>query len=645
MANTLPAIIKTSGATPINTTPAASTMSPNVPITASAPIDKGQLTSLLKKITDQTNEKTGLLSNYGEELVSKLNENSPIGHLVREQLQMDQEFDSKWKYKRSRLMKRINYLESVFNEISVNNRNLRAQLMAKPYHPVQESPILQQGDMNMPMNMNSDQQINSNDNSPANQNIQTNSPSLMLHNPSTYDNSFKQQGNYSSNLNATTGSLLSNQINIDSSKQPSSNADRLQNNFTHAVPTTATVTANATVAPTSVGTKTTSDYSQWAISQHQPLSPEQQQQQQQVQEMDHGFEYYNPSHLISGLQDMIQDESEYPDTISNYSKGFTTDQLDNFWANQNTEHPTLSRQIPSQSQFHNPLQSNYMNSITSPSSASYHNNELMTSPLSPQQNNNTTMTSSQSLLAGALSESMQKLNTNNDMLRHSNSFYNESNLNPHNKSVAPVDNTINSILSGTDDMVMVPFPNAISPQSSNIKSPNLNNHILSNGLSSDNTNINTPPQSHDGIFHSPSFNFMWHSSPPATNSTSTSTSRDVPHSDVHSNSNSASTVGPNSTTTNSHRRNQSNTSNTSWGTKFGLKHLSTHSSNSNATAGVTSAETSTSTSEKPTEGGGEDTKNTNNSSKSSTRKMSRLLSRSKMNNLFKLPSQHDSQSQ
>lgn len=43
------------------------------------------------------------------------------------------------------------------------------------------------------------------------------------------------------------------------------------------------------------------------------------------------LEYENTNHLLTGLEDMIHDEADYPESISNYSNVFTVDQLDNYW--------------------------------------------------------------------------------------------------------------------------------------------------------------------------------------------------------------------------------------------------------------------------------------------------------------------------
>ena len=116
-------------------------------------------------------------------------------------------------------------------------------------------------------------------------------------------------------------SMLSNHIssNNESKQQPSS--------YSHALPTTAI--ANATATATAPATNGHSNSNFWNSTQYAQPS-----HQQESTELDQAFEYDNANHLISGLQNMIYDETDYPDNISNYSKGFTTDELDNYWTKQ-----------------------------------------------------------------------------------------------------------------------------------------------------------------------------------------------------------------------------------------------------------------------------------------------------------------------
>ncbi|CCD25803.2 Gta1p NDAI_0G00270 [Naumovozyma dairenensis CBS 421] len=628
------------------------------PITTSA--DIVALNSLLKKINDQTLERSGLLTNYGEELLSKFsaNNNSMLVQLIRDQLKIDQELDSKAKIRRSRMTKRIEYLENNFNDISINNRNLMATLIAQPYNnnpPATVNTSQSRDHYPPPTNLlSSEDQINTNNinGSPIlnttdlNLNMLPNNQQMPLISNQLFDPAQMQSPNQGTNLIpmvSTNSSLLPSNHSIN-------NADIIlnpQNSFSHGVPTT--VITNTTV--------TNPDF-QWSIANQQ----QQQQQQQPPQQsplvlsspsqehqvlqreqsagndLDQAFAYDNANHLISGLQDIIYDETDYPDSISNYSKGFTTDQLDNYWANQNTlsSPPSIPPTNITSSPFINNQVSSSLRNISMGGDIGTNQSQSLLANIS---GNHLNMMSSRNSEMKVLSNTLSPQNSNSQQMGH------------HDRSVSHVHNLITNI--------------------------DGNSSTISNATN----NTNTPHQRHEATFTSPSFNQIWHTMSPVPSTPSNmmdgltapsptdqveSTNKGKVHDSKKAKPMSASASA--SASKASHIRNQSSNSITSWGTKLGLTHKSTHSStstyqnNNNTnenvnvaldTGGSNSTFSSSASSLNKNKDIIEDKKDKSRekakdkepgAGSSSTRKMSKLLSRTTMNSLFKLPNQHDTQS-
>lgn len=578
--------------TPLTKQQSSSSLSSAMQSTNADVAEPTSLSSFSKKISDATVEKTGLLNSSGDEMLSKLNPNSQAVKLMREQLRVDQELDVKWKSKRNRMLKRIETLETMFTEISLNNRQLRASLMVQPYAAQNNSDS----------NANSSLTLNESSpaiNSPAasarsvieninNPSINTSAPvpastitgptpanpHLILHNPSTYPKGEPL---------ATTihGSLLSPQIN---------NSDT----FSHAPPMTETILADATAANQTFPWGSEQDQDQQQHQQQQQQNEQQQQQHQHQhqnqQQLEQPFEYDNANHLISGLQNMIYDD--YPESISNYSKGFTTDQLDNYWTNQIPITNTNQNEL---TDFATPFQS-YGKADPASSSVLPFASSLGPDSSTPN------LAPNQSLLAATLNDpSLSGFGDTLPMI-HSDSFQAiDTTSNNHN---------IGSLLSNPEDSA-----NRHNVLSSNMttESPlQLHEESPFAVSSHESDSMNGNAEHHDeSRLQSPRFNFIWHASqaPPAT---------------------------PKPYTTH-HVRNPSNASNGSnastW-SKLNWKNWSPQASA--AVEDVIDESSSSSLAPPPLQ----QRKSSTSPVSSSGRRMSKLLSRSGMN-IFKLPSHED----
>ncbi|CAI4402107.1 BCN_G0014450.mRNA.1.CDS.1 [Saccharomyces cerevisiae] len=567
------------------------------------PIASGELSAVLKKLNDFTLEKNGFLSNAGEEFLSKLNADSSLIKMIKQELSIDQELEANWKLQRSNLLKKISALENQFNEMSLNNRNLKTKLMVQPYKNNGDSLAAtnsnnsaeknrSSGSIQLPLSNNMSRtgsiDLISNNNKSINNSNADSAPPLRLHNPVSYSPSNEPVQPSSSLLSQLTQdtdnrSMLSNHIssNNENKQQPSS--------YSHALPTTATANATATATATNGHSRSNLwTTAQFAQSSHQQVSTE----------LDQAFEYDNANHLISGLQDMIYDETDYPDNISNYSKGFTTDELDNYWTKQQPQVRSTNESLFSTTG--TPMSSYKANPVISPYSSSHlrqTSNATNTNPMHPQ-----------SLLAATLNDpSLQSF-------VRSGSFY----------SAPQPANSLQNNINGNETENISPrissdfnllVPN-LSPRLSNDVPIVPGNNTTLTPLHSNILTMNHQPTADNSIrrsFHasSPPFNSIWNSN---TNQLSPPLEEQY-HLDVP--------VGPKVPAKEpnpkpSHKRNQSNSSISSAWSKF--KHKS---ASSPATADTDIQDSSTP------------------STSPSGRRMSKLLSKSGMNNLFN-PHSHDS---
>ena len=567
------------------------------------PIASGELSAVLKKLNDFTLEKNGFLSNAGEEFLSKLNADSSLIKMIKQELSIDQELEANWKLQRSNLLKKISALENQFNEMSLNNRNLKTKLMVQPYKNNGDSLAAtnsnnsaeknrSSGSIQLPLSNNMSRtgsiDLISNNNKSINNSNADSAPPLRLHNPVSYSPSNEPIQPSSSLLSQLTQdtdnrSMLSNHIssNNESKQQPSS--------YSHALPTTATANATATATATNGHSRSNLwTTAQFAQPSHQQVSTE----------LDQAFEYDNANHLISGLQNMIYDETDYPDNISNYSKGFTTDELDNYWTKQQPQVRSTNESLFSTTG--TPMSSYKANPVISPYSSSHlrqTSNATNTNPMHPQ-----------SLLAATLNDpSLQSF-------VRSGSFY----------SAPQPANSLQNNINGNETENISPrissdfnllVPN-LSPRLSNDVPIVPGNNTTLTPLHSNILTMNHQPTADNSTrrsFHasSPPFNSIWNSN---TNQLSPPLEEQY-HLDVP--------VGPKVPAKEpnpkpSHKRNQSNSSISSAWSKF--KHKSA-SSPANADTDIQDSSTP--------------------STSPSGRRMSKLLSKSGMNNLFN-PHSHDS---
>ncbi|CAI4944162.1 CFC_HP_G0059500.mRNA.1.CDS.1 [Saccharomyces cerevisiae] len=567
------------------------------------PIASGELSAVLKKLNDFTLEKNGFLSNAGEEFLSKLNADSSLIKMIKQELSIDQELEANWKLQRSKLLKKISALENQFNEMSLNNRNLKTKLMVQPYKNNGDSLAAtnsnnsaeknrSSGSIQLPLSNNMSRtgsiDLISNNNKSINNGNADSAPPLRLHNPVSYSPSNEPIQPSSSLLSQLTQdtdnrSMLSNHIssNNESKQQPSS--------YSHALPTTATANATATATATNGHSRSNLwTTAQFAQPSHQQVSTD----------LDQAFEYDNANHLISGLQNMIYDETDYPDNISNYSKGFTTDELDNYWTKQQPQVRSTNESLFSTTG--TPMSSYKANPVISPYSSSHlrqTSNATNTNPMHPQ-----------SLLAATLNDpSLQSF-------VRSGSFY----------SAPQPANSLENNINGNETENISPrissdfnllVPN-LSPRLSNDVPIVPGNNTTLTPLHSNILTMNHQPTADNSTrrsFHasSPPFNSIWNSN---TNQLSPPLEEQY-HLDVP--------VGPKVPAKEpnpkpSHKRNQSNSSISSAWSKF--KHKSA-SSPANADTDIQDSSTP--------------------STSPSGRRMSKLLSKSGMNNLFN-PHSHDS---
>ncbi|CCF58201.1 hypothetical protein KAFR_0E00470 [Kazachstania africana CBS 2517] len=509
--------------------------------------NSNQMTSILKKLDECSNEKTGLSNVKGEDHLSKLNENSMLGKLINEQLIIDNNNEYLWKSTKTNLIKRISSLQDKFNEIMVQNNRLKATIYAQPYAVNNNAPV----EATPPHFLPNIATSNSSSNLALlnSKRGQTAKPLLSAFNVSSSDNSPQYQDAAASNLNQVNPSLivsnssqqgyLSPMSSNTASFLPSNNNPNMLHDDTIGHP--------------------------WGFSSPQaPIQP-------QRNEEDQTFEYDDANHLIMGLQDIIYDETEYPESISNYSKVFTTDQLDSYWtdpkrnASGSNNH---KKELPEQ--LRSPLPSSY-------------NNDVFISPSSMQTPMNGT----------TLSSSISHKPFGVDGFTTS-PYYNGTDTNHQINLALPLHDSYATQSTELD-------PLAVS------ESTNVNpDETITEG--------DEMAANHDAtIFHSPSFNFMWHN-----------------------------TKSPRKTSSGSdaqrHKRNKSNSSSrSSWSNKLSLRHKST-SKPSMVIDEATNASVSSGDSVKKE---GNDAANEEHAN--SGRKMSKLLSRSTMNSIFKLSS-HDSHS-
>ncbi|KAL3235559.1 Gta1p RNJ42_02335 [Nakaseomyces bracarensis] len=262
-----------------------------------------------------------LLANFSKVKVnnppfSKLSPNSEILKLIKEQKSLDQKSDTKWKSKKGKAIKKLEVLENKYKEIESKNNELRAQLANTTitnenfYHNTPKKTFINpesNDGVDMQNHNQPYRQISDSDNL---QSMSTGSPNynndndvmnhapLMLHHPSTY-----------SNMNGS--------VNYPLLSPPNQHSYLQQNNMNFNSERPQQISPMLSNVPN----QNVLSSSPWNNSYN-------------YQNVEPGIAYDDANHLITGLEDMIHDEADYPESISNYSNVFTTDQLDNYWISQ-----------------------------------------------------------------------------------------------------------------------------------------------------------------------------------------------------------------------------------------------------------------------------------------------------------------------
>lgn len=643
-----------------------------------------KILNMIKKINMCVSKDTGILSPQGEEYLSTLNEDNQLVRLIKEQLDIDLQNYEYWMKKKQELVHKINLLEEKYNEMNAQNKQLRASLLTQPYQSElsdsQNSQNLRQQINFMPpelTHLSSGQQLSNTDsNSFINLSTSNSNPgnaTAQLQNTQT--SLHQQNSHYITSSMSRQGSLLQRQNTPQSLRK-----DEIHNpssTFPISIPTTTTTTTTAIANITASAHSQLNpqqNYSTWSIPNvssttsantdsckeklHNHIT------QHEEDGLDQSFDYDNANHFITGLQDMIYNENDYPDEVSNYSKGFTTDQLDNYWTSQKSLNINSSTadsiKIRAASDKKLDSLTNPENNIQTPITS--HTREFAT-PLSESPFMIAPGQPSQSLLAGTLNEQVNVSPFANDSLSlrlsESAGFYR-----PPTSSMGPqtASNNPTSLFSNNNSNNA--FSQSLTPRNSNLLPSTPQSIQLSNGPLSvsngyhQNMVFGTHPsqqtpsttvQLNDmpvagktnnleeklkspstGLFHSPSFNFLWHHNSPTKNID--------PDESVGLNNNAKGTPVTGEHTSPRHKRNKSDGSNMSvWTNRLSLK---------SKVISTSSQESPINNKSEHRDSSGNKNEVTNQSNSSSTgsgRKMSRLLSRTTMNDIFKLRT-HDNHS-
>ncbi|KAG0656032.1 hypothetical protein C6P45_002806 [Maudiozyma exigua] len=678
------------------------------------PVDPNEQTiKLLKKISECASDKTGALNSSGEYYLSKLNQHSPVARAVKYELRIDQEFEQRWKTRKLKLIKRIKYLENRFMKASSESRRLKENLFAKTYQQPLDSPseyipvVPTASYTSSAINgtqSNSDlQTMPSNDTSNTASNYVSNVSSRGM-NPllSAFD-----VGTPSEPTNARTSpdvidSDEVNMVTISPSMNRSPFVNPPQNSLPKSITesndmlhgfssfsrgTATTATTDTIAAPTFPWGS--SEQSQLGQSDNSPInrSYDNNEKIENVNNnanVGNGFGYNDTNHLITGLENMIYDENENADKVSNYSKVYTNDQLDNYWTTQkdtsngsivplrnNAGVGNISGNSTGLAINNNDISPGMGHAI--PAFANDANIPVSSSPLashpfaiiSHTPNNSVSLLQPQSLLAATLNDpsTMSPFQDNNLTMSQSESAF----RNTLNNNGSAIDSFLSSTqhplsprnsqaLSGANPEVEMlnfsqPNPQQFTPHmlsgTSNI-SPlehNLGPLAPVNENIALNDTTSQAKNNHDSLFHSPSFNFIWQTTKSPSknddkqnigvlNLLSSPTKPEVKKDHI---SVSSPTKSKRTDSNQTHKRNKSAGSASSWSNRLSLKSRQSVTSTvveDNGSEDENSINSGASNIAQPS---GKKT-----GSGSSGRRLTRLLSKSGMNNLFNLPG-HDSQ--
>lgn len=657
-----------------------------------------QTLKLLKKIDECISDKTGLLNASGEHYLSKLNANNPAVQLIKEQLKIDEEAEQSWKSKRVKLLKRIKNLDAKFAAASVENGKLKTNLFARTYQPPMGSPSdiapvvsassYNSSGLNSGAFNNSDAIVSPSENlittanqyTATNQNQNTNPLLSAFSVPNTLDNaSTKPSMDYSLNDDVRGGVTISPRLNkaplskslSGATQSAVDNGDSIYpvSSFSRGIPTTATTDAIA--APSFP----------WGSSDQQPSSV---QNSQLRSSFSNDFEYdNNNNHLITGLENMIYGENDNADKVSNYSKAYTTDQLDSYWSSQkdtsngsilpqrynsdtkaaNTSNSSLGMAFNSEFTPINHPTPSYANDMTMPMSSSPLATHA-TSMINHTPHNSVSMMQPQSLLAATLNDqnAMSPFPDSMQMSESETAFRSTmGNGNPGMSSFMsphlPLSPSASQSMSGiVTDANMMNFTNQVQnfPNSQGLgdtANPLDVTAVTGTPLAlakpdDEVTKGHASRNSHD-MFHSPSFKFIWQTTTSPSKSSGKMNSATVPNllssptkseaTKEHTLSSPAKSKRNDSNAT--HKRDKSAGSISSWGNRLSLK-----SRQSVASTVVEDSQSGGDDDRSVGSGAQESTQSSNRKtgSGSSSRRISRLLSKSGMNNLFNLQG-HDAQ--
>lgn len=668
-----------------------------------------RLNKIIKKIYSYTSKTTGLLTPKGEEYLNSLNQDSSLVKLVREQFSIDQENDENWEKTRQSLIKKILMLEEKFDRIDSQNRDLRGKLLAQPYSNDNHNqsfnylpPIATYNSGNSSNNKNSNMltmsltHSNSNvdDDSNGNNNNSDNSPNVkkpLLANFAPMEQSRSYLAPLLANQNSMLLSQLSNSnSNINLMNNTNNNDDNddneknSTNNFPYSMATTATVTTNAMALP--LNSNTNNGNFGWDNDMNFKGNTENfnntnnnlshHHNNDSKEELDYDT---NNNHLLTGLQDMIYDEGE---NISTFSRGFTVDQLDDYWNTQDNKKTAFNQKTQIQTDENGksyPILTSNNNDFSNRTPLTTHPHNFAT-PLSKSPFSLSMSQPKQSLLSSMLNDSNNLSPFANDDF----SYYMSPSQNPTNNNVNNIgsnlnNNNISSMFATTNtNEGLMGMQTSLSPQNSNVMdgSHNFNTESQYDNIYDMNSQQQsllpnsidravTPPVANttrNNGFRSPSFNFLWHNSPNNDNAqiNEKETNNMIQNSGNNGNKNDTTEVGGNSKSrrahftplstpddninsnnVKTHKRNKSSNSNKSgWSNRLSLKSKSVSvSSQETATKSDNEGDNHSNVSNTKSEHSNGEV--TPSHSSSTGRKMSRLLSRTTMNDLFKLRN-HDS---
>ena len=677
------------------------------------PIDPNeQAAKLLKKISECVSEKTGALNSNGEYYLSKLNQQSAIAKMVKNEIRIDQEFEQRWRTKKVKLIKRIKYLENKFMKASSESRQLKESLFAKTYQqpidsPSEYVPIVPTTSYTSSAingtHSNSDlQTMPSNDTSNAISNYVDNVSSRGVNpllsafdvgvpnNPANTKTSIDAIDTDEFNIMTVSPSINQSPfVNPLQSSLPKNMAESHEmlhgfSSFSRGTATTATTdTIAAPTFPWGSSEPTNPGQSNNAPIDQTYSNDKKEDTVNNNVNVANGFGYNDTNHLITGLENMIYDENENADKISNYSKIYTNDQLDNYWTTQkDTSNGSI---LPVRN-------NNSVGNISSNSAGLAINNDISpgighaipafandtnvpvsSSPLaahpfamiSHTPSNSVNLMQPQSLLAATLNDpsTMSPFQDNNLTISQSESAFRNTLTNSGSAMESFLSSTQHPLsprnsqtLAGANhETEMLNFSQGnTQPFAPHILNTNTNVSPLEHNLEpllpvNENLPLSEVTKqskgNHDSLFHSPSFNFIWQTTKsPSKNDDKQNngvsnllTSPTKPEVKKDHISVSSPTKSKRTDSNQTHKRNKSTGSASSWSNRLSLKSRQSVTSTvveDNGSEDENSINSGASNIAQPS---GKKT-----GSGSSGRRITRLLSKSGMNNLFNLPG-HDSQ--